>query len=362
MIFNTTTGLIPNDNDIISVTSWNDTRQQDVLTQVFVGPVTESVVYQEGYDDTVYSPDTVDGDPGSFDYADAAIITVNNFILQREIADTSRLWVTLNGNRLFYGVDFTMSGQELVLTSGVINAIDVMMITLFTNSVAPGAMAFRIFQDMRGVQATYRITTDTTTTLTATLGATDDVMYVTNSTALAEPDLAINIWGVLTVDGERIMYRTRDTITNTVSGLRRGTAGTGAATHAVDAIVYDLGRGNLLAEQFQNYIDYNEFMADGVTTLFTADNVVLAGDDSTLINEAVEVYVGGILLAELTGYTIIGNTPVTVEFDTAPADGVQITVLIRQGVTWYAPGINTASDGVALQNTDTQAARFLRGL
>ena len=362
LIFNTTTGLIPNDNDIISVTSWNDTRQQDVLTQVFVGPVTESVVYQEGYDDTVYSPDTVDGDPGSFDYADAAIITVNNFILQREIADTSRLWVTLNGNRLFYGVDFTMSGQELVLTSGVINAIDVMMITLFTNSVAPGAMAFRIFQDMRGVQATYRITTDTTTTLTATLGATDDVMYVTNSTALAEPDLAINIWGVLTVDGERIMYRTRDTITNTVSGLRRGTAGTGAATHAVDAIVYDLGRGNLLAEQFQNYIDYNEFMADGVTTLFTADNVVLAGDDSTLINEAVEVYVGGILLAELTGYTIIGNTPVTVEFDTAPADGVQITVLIRQGVTWYAPGINTASDGVALQNTDTQAARFLRGL
>ena len=89
---------------------------------------------------------------------------------------------------------------------------------------------------------------------------------------------------------------------------------------------------------------------------------MLAGDDSTLINEAVEVYVGGILLAELTGYTIIGNTPVAVEFDTAPADGVQITILIRQGVTWYAPGINTASDGVALQNTNTQAARFLRGL
>ena len=103
-------------------------------------------------------------------------------------------------------------------------------------------------------------------------------------------------------------------------------------------------------------------MANGVTTSFTADNIVLAGDDSTLINEAVEVYVGGILLTELTGYTIIGNNPVTVEFDTAPAGGVQITVLIRQGVTWYAPGINTASDGVALQDTDTQAARFLRGL
>jgi hypothetical protein len=44
-------------------------------------------------------------------------------------------------------------------------ATDVVMITEFTNSVAPEAMAFRIFQDMRGVQATYRITPATTTYL-----------------------------------------------------------------------------------------------------------------------------------------------------------------------------------------------------
>jgi hypothetical protein len=51
----------------------------------------------------------------------------------------------------------------------------------------------------------------------------------------------------------------------------------------------------------------------------------------------------------------------TVEFDTAPPEGVQVTILVRRGVSWYAPGINTPSNGVALQDTETQAARFLRG-
>ena len=59
---------------------------------------------------------------------------------------------------------------------------------------------------------------------------------------------------------------------------------------------------------------------------------------------------------------IIGSNPVKVEFDTAPTDGVGITILVRRGVTWYQRGVNTPSDGVALQVTNTPAARFLRGL
>jgi len=45
----------------------------------------------------------------------------------------------------------------------------------------------------------------------------------------------------------------------------------------------------------------------------------------------------------------------------APQAGVEVTILVRHGVTWYQQGVNEASDGVALQDTDTQAARFLRG-
>jgi hypothetical protein len=109
-----------------------------------------------------------------------------------------------------------------------------------------------------------------------------------------------------------------------------------------------------MPEQFQNYIVSNSTLANGTTTVFTAADITTTEDD------AVEVYVGGILQA--AGYTITANSPISITFTTAPADGSEVTILVRRGVTWYAPGAGTPSNGVALQDTDTQAARFLRGL
>ena len=358
--FNTTSGLIPVAGDIISVTTWNDTRQQNILTQVFVGPIQGSVTIQEGFDDTDYDLATVSFTPGSYDYAEGQAVTLNNLILQRTIINADRLWVTLNGRRLAINTDFTLlNGTEIVLADGyVLDANDVVMVTEFTDSVVPDAMAFRIFQDMRGVQATYRITENSTTYLVSQLSTADDIIYVYNAGALDEPNLNADVWGVITINGERIMYRERDTINNTVSGLLRGTAGTAIAEHAVDSFVYSMGRGNLLPED-QDYIVSNSALADGTQTVFVAEDIDLDQVDSTDITEAVEVYVGG--TRQLAGYTIIGSGPVQVQFTTAPAEGVEVTILVRQGHTWYQPAGGNPSDGVALQDTNTDAARFLRG-
>jgi hypothetical protein len=265
-------------------------------------------------------------------------------------------------------------------------------------------MTFRIFQDMRGVQATYRITPSSTTELAAAVNNTDDIIYVTDASALSEPNFAAdfninfvystgdvvmydglfyqatgpttgnlptdtaywlpitgaaNTWGVLTIDGERVMYRERDTVNNTVSGLLRGTAGTAVTAHSVGSLVYEMGRGNLLPAEDQNYIVNTSVLADGTTVLFVAENIDITTLDSTTVEEAVEVYVGGIRLT--SGYTITGDSPVTVVFTTAPASGSEVTILIRRGVTWYQGTGAEPSDGVALQDTQTQAARFLRG-
>jgi hypothetical protein len=365
LVFNPTQGLIPGAGDTISVITWNDTRQQNIITQVYVGPITTGLTVTEGYDPLPrndafngvlgsYDYATVTDTPGSFDYSAGITVTVNDIQLGRLVTDPDRLWVTLNGRRIFFGSDFTINGEELVLSSGILGTLDVVMITEFTESVVPEAMAFRIFQDMRRVQATYRITRDTTTALAQPLLAGDDTVYVVDADALDEPALASNIWGVLTVNGERIMYRERDTVNNTVSGLLRGTAGTAIADHANNSVVYNLGRGNLMPEQFQNYVVSNSTLANGTTTVFTAADITTTEDD------AVEVYVGGTL--QVAGYTITANSPVSVTFTTAPADGSEVTILIRRGVTWYALGAGTPSNGVALQDTNTQAARFLRGL
>jgi hypothetical protein len=368
--FNPAGGLMPIIGDVVAVTTWNDTRQQGLLTQVYVGPAVLNEVNQEAYDTTKFDTGTVDNDPGSFDYAESEIIIANHLRLDKPMTNPDRLWVTLNGLRLYPGQDFRLIGQEIVLTSGkLLKATDVIVISEFTNSVVPAAAAFRIFQDMRGVQETYRITADTTTNLTQALAATDDVIHVQDVGALHRPNLSdiSNTWGVITINGERIMYREQDVEANTVSSLLRGTAGTGAADHAAGSAVYDMSRGNRLSAQYQdrvlsnitNPLESGVNLGDGVTRTFVAETIDLSQHDSTSLADAVEVYVGGTRL--LTGFEVVGEDPVTVEFDTAPPLGVEVAILVRQGVTWYAPGPGTASNGVALQDTNTPAARFLCG-
>ena len=435
-----------NIDDQIAITSWNDTSQQDPLTLVFVGP-------------------------GS--------ISDNDFDLGREGLLANRLWVTLDGNRLYAGVDYDVQGQYLILGSGVIGPAQVLAVTEFTESIVPNAMAFRLFQDMRGVQTTFRITASTTTTVAQEISAIADIIYVTDASALTEPNLSDGIFGVITIDGERILYRVRDIATNSISGLQRGTAGTAATTHAVGTDVYDMGIGNRQPQQDQNYIVSDTSIGDGSTTIFNAPTINFDLADSSVEINSIEVYVGGnrarvgyyadqlvvgqtYTIASVSNtdwyaiglpsdtypapgvvftvtnnvvaansfrtghtYTIvtIGTTdwnsigfvgtptvggsftrnstvldnygtgtasgvvgtgvagtslasnyyqeseydPLAIQFLTAndlppPAAGVEVVILQRRGVTWYAPGTSTPSDGQPLQLTNTDAARFLRGL
>jgi hypothetical protein len=354
-------GLEPGFGDVIEVTTWNDTRQQNILTQVFVGPVDQGVTITEPYDSTRFDQGdgTSPGDPdfpvAPFDFSAGAVILSNELDLGRNVINPDRLWVTVNGRRLYYGFGFGVVGQQVILTSGILGPNDVVMITQFTESIVPEPMAFRIFQDMRGVQATYRITNTTTTELAQPLGQYDDVIYLVDASTQGEPNLVANVWGVLTINGERIMYRERNLANNTISSLLRGTAGTAAAAHATGSLVYSLGRGNLLPDAYQNYIVNNTFISDGSTVEYVTD-IVTTDEDL----DAVEIYVGGTMIT--SGGTFTSFDPVIFEFDEPPPAGVEINILVRRGVTWYAPGPGTPSNGVALQDTNTPAARFLRGL
>jgi hypothetical protein len=363
-----------NIDDVVEVITWNDTTQQNILTLTFQGPIQIGSAIFEPYDTTDYDSPTLNDPlqvlPGEFDAETGVTIDSNEFDLLRDNINGNRLWVTLDGLRLFEGSDYTISGQYLILSSGTITSLQRLVVTEFTNSIVPEAVAFRIFQDMRGVQATYRMTAATTTELAQDLSATADIIYVVDASALTEPDLPAGYFGVITIGGERIMYRNRNIVANTVSGLQRGTAGTGADAHTVGDAVYDIGRGNLLNESYQDYVIKDSSMGDGTTTVFYAPNIDVSdfGDSSSIYVESIEVYVGGTRQYNVNQtsaesqyrYFVTDFGPLAIEFDgLAPAAGSEVTILQRRGVTWYAPGVNTPSDGVALQETNTAAARFL---
>ena len=368
-------GTIPVVGDSIDIITWNDTAEQGLLTEVFIGP-------------------------GS--------INNNTFDLGREIVNPERLLVSLNGYWLFNGIDYVLNGTSITISGQTIVSTDVLAATLFTNRVVPNPTAFRIFQDMRQVQATYRITPGTTTTLVQPVEILDDIIYVEDATVLGDPNLATsynnnisyvigdvvmygngfyqaiaptvgnlptdtdywevtdgaaNIWGILTIDGERIMYRHRDTVANTVSGLLRGTAGTAITTHATGTDVYNMGRENLMPLTCQNYIVSNITnplesgvnLGDGTTVEFTAD-IDISQEPSATRDESVEVYIGGTRIPD-TDYTITADNPVTVEFNTAPPTGYEVAILVKRAHTWY----NLATPDLPLNETDTICARFLQG-
>ena len=372
-----------NIGDIIEVITWNNTDQQNACTLTFQGPVAISgSAIVQAYDTIDYDSPTLNNPfqplPGEFDFQVGTTIDANEFDLLRDNVVGSRLWVTLDGVRLVDGRDFTVSGQYLILASGTIRNNQQLVVTEFTNSIVPDTVEFRIFQDMRGVQATYRMTTATTTSLVQDLSATADIIYVDNAGALSEPDLPGGVFGLITIGGERIMYRARNTVANTVSGLMRGTAGTAADNHYVDDTVYDIGRGNLLISTYQDYIVSDSTLADGSTTVYYAPNINISdfGDSSSIYTESIEVYVGGqrqynYSQTQATSqyrYIVTDFGPLAIEFIVdndpvnpllPPAAGSEVTILQRRALSWYEPGATTASNGIALQETDTEAARFL---
>jgi hypothetical protein len=352
-------GLNPAAGSIIGVTTFNDTSEQDIFTRVYVGPASQGLTITEPYDTTLYDLGTITGDPGSYDFSVGTVIQINRFSAGRTILNGDRIVVTLDGRFLFQDIDYVVSDSNVQILGPAIGMSSVVAITSFTNSVVPGAVAFRIFQDMRGLQSLYRITPETSTVLTTALAATADVISVADASKLDEPNLAAGIFGLITIDGERIAYRTRNTANNTISGLRRGTAGTAAADHAAGAAVLSIGSGNLLPAEYQRRILAENILANGSQKIFVASDIVLLDLDSTELVEAVQVFVGGIL--QTTGYTITGTNPVTVEFEQPPTAGYQVSIRVQQAQVLYQQGIDSASNGVPLQETDTQAARFIRG-
>jgi len=358
LIWRATSPLIPLLGDIIQIISFNDTYQQDIVTEVFVGPTTRGTAITVDYDTTLYDQ----GAPfavSTFDESVGTVILTNRFDTGRDLSRTGeRIEVYFNGLRYFEDINYVIEGSEVIILGPPIGAIDVVAVTLYANSIVPGEIAFRIFQDMRGQQTSYRITKAETTALTQALSATADTIYVESAATLSTPNLVNGIFGVITVGGERITYRNIDYTNNTVSGLRRGTAGTAADEHAAGTPVYDTNIGEILPAQYQDRVVATNILADGTTTTFVTEDLDLSSLTGTEIDRAVMVYVGG--LYQDSGYTVSNANPVTVTFTTPPTAGYQVSIRARQGLSWYQPGPFTPSDGVALQETDTLAARFIR--
>ena len=236
-------GVNLNANDVIAITCWKDTIQMDIMSKVFVGPTGATITTIELFDSDFY-------DSRPFDEISSTGVDQNVFPLQRNLTDKSRLWVTKNGRMLNSVDEYYIDGENLVLTGDVIESNDHIYVTSFTDSIVPNTLSFRIFGDMRGNTAMYRISRSNSAKLNKQLEITDDTIYLDDVSTLGEPNVDVSIFGIVNINGERITYRERDLENNTLSGLMRGTAGTAINTHRYDSDVVDISSGSVVTEQY----------------------------------------------------------------------------------------------------------------
>jgi hypothetical protein len=104
-------------------------------------------------------------------------------------------------------------------------------------------------------------------------------------------------------------------------------------------------------------------------------DVVLDQFNADFIDRAILVYVGGILQILSVDYEIgsgfdvvpygdglFDNSAEQIIFYNPPPAGREVLITVRRGTSWYQPGPYSASNGVALQYTNTIPAQFFKGV
>jgi len=216
---------------------------------------------------------------------------------------------------------------------------------------------------MLGNQKLLRLNSKNTTEVSQDVTADADTIYFTDVTKLSEPNLTANLFGQVMVGAERITYRTRDTGNNSISGLRRGVAGTSAMAHAISTQASDVGPGEQLPSTYQQKTTTDKTnVGDGTTTRFTTSIIVPTGLDSTELAESITVTVAGTVLVPDTDYTITATDSAFTEvtLTVAPAANVEVWFSQVTANVMYAQGATTASNGIALQDQTTPAVTFLK--
>jgi hypothetical protein len=308
--------------------------------------------------------------------------------LSRPPISISYVWVYKNGQRLRQDKDFYVSLPRAVvyLTVDSIPS-DVIKIVNFSNNVFKLPSAYEIHKDMLNVFH-YNRFSKAECRLAKQLNYYDTSIEVNDATELSQPIAGRNLPGIIFIAGERIEYMSK--IGNILSQLRRGAHGTSIAeSYTVNTVIVDVG--------YREIIPYNEtqqrtdFTSDGSTLMIGPLEFVPSKGtrSSTWYRDTIpttygpcdqiEVFAAGRRLkkdpqsvyVEVNGSSSpnadqtqeaefsVDGTSSHVRLTTALPAGTRVTVLRRQGNTWYTRGETTAANGASLIDTETPIAKFI---
>lgn len=319
--------------------------------------------------------------------------------------------INIDGGK--YIDEYSSHAPEELIPGRVYDTLD---IQVYQNTTP--VISFRQFKDMTGKVEFLRIANDNNTILVSDLNLNDTEVFVADTNMLATPGPATGTPGVIFINGERITYYGIDLSRNALTHIRRATGGTGAKAHISGSLVVDGSVNQLVPGSGDEYqvaafkthivdstgsVVYTD-ISDGEKTVFesTTTNLVSTGvtaasklyltqkqyDSLTplfndihnnrfeglndMVGAMTSVYVGGSLLrydTEAKEYSIelvptlyLGNTVYLLKLTlTNPAPkGTWVAIEIRTNKIWFNPDLIGVNQAIALVNSDTQQAEFLK--
>ena len=223
--------------------------------------------------------------PGTTDYYEFTNNTGGHFTLRRPAVSDDFVWVIKNATLLTHSVDYVVEDDRVtVRLKDALEITDVIQVMTFADNVVRTTFGFMQFKDMLNRVHYKRLRKDKSSTLAVDLIQSDIEITVVDGSVFSVPNPALNLPGVIEINGERIEYFTK--VGNVLSQLRRGTLGTGTPTvHLAGEVVLDIGPTETIPYVDQTIV--NTVISDGIT-----EDVGNLTYIPTNVNE-VEVFVGG---------------------------------------------------------------------
>ena len=318
----------------------------------------------------VFVPSTI-LTPGTTDYYEFTNKLGGQFSLRRPAVSDDYVWVIKNGTLLTHSVDYVVEDDRVtVKLKDWLNDTDVVQVMLFSDETITTSFGFMQFKDMLNRVHYKRLRADKSSILAADLIQSDIEIVVNDGAVFSVPNPALNLPGIIEINGERIEYFTK--VGNVLGQLRRGTLGTGTpAVHAAGTSVQDIGPTETIP--YTDTIIVNTFISDGVTK--NLGNLAYTPTD---VNE-VDVFVNGYRLKKSEydlfvesnnypdspyPYSPEGDSTFPAEFSvdgttngitltTAAAEKTKVVIVKKELKLWE-------DEGKSLANSNNKIANFLK--
>ena len=302
--------------------------------------------------------------------------------LPRMVAADDYVWLVRNNKLLSHSIDYYLdSDLRTVKMKQPLTSLDgEVQVILLSDRVVNHSWGYMQFKDMLNRTHYKRISKLKTTRLARDLLQTDREIQVVDGSRLSPPNPALNLPGIVEINGERIEFFAKDG--NVLSQLRRGTLGTGVPNvHRIRTNVMDIGPTETIPYVDNQLVETSVSDGSSNTVLL---NYVPKKTNSTWYTQTIpagygraddiDVFVGGYrlkkndykLFKESNGYPYspegdsqfeaefsVDGTSNAVRITTDVPENTRIVVVKRQGRIWNPEGTD-----LTYHNGDI--ARFIR--